>query len=227
MVSNKKKIMKIVAIVPIKSKSERVKGKNFRKINGKPLYKILLDKLRKCNFDEIYVDSDSKEIRKYCKERKYNFVKRIPKLSKNSANGNDLLNYHRKIINADCYFQLFVTAPLIKISSINKCIEIMRKKKKFDSIFTIKKIHSWFWYKKKPVNYDPKILPRSQDAVPMIQETTALYGIRSKSLKSRKCRIGSKPYMYELVDSEIIDLDNEVDFRYLKYYVNKYPNSTK
>ena len=60
--------MKIVAIIPIKSKSERVRGKNFRKIKGKPLYRYLLDKLKKCDFDEIYVDSDSKEIAKYCRE---------------------------------------------------------------------------------------------------------------------------------------------------------------
>ena len=56
------KKMKIVAIVPIKSQSKRVKNKNFKKINGKPLYKYLLDKLKFTNFNEIYVDSDSSEI---------------------------------------------------------------------------------------------------------------------------------------------------------------------
>ena len=219
--------MKIVAIIPIKSKSERVRGKNFRKIKGKPLYRYLLDKLKKCDFDEIYVDSDSKEIAKYCTENKFKYIKRLSKLAKNNANGNDLLNYHQKLIKADCYFQLFVTSPLIKVSSINQCIKIMRKNKNYDSIFTIKKIFSWFWYKKNPVNYNPKILPRSQDATPVIQETTALYGIRAESLKARKCRIGKKPYMFELEDSEVIDLDNEVDFQYLKYYVKKLSHSSK
>tara|TARA_Y100001970_G_C14106435_1_gene788389 strand:+ start:207 stop:866 length:660 start_codon:yes stop_codon:yes gene_type:complete len=219
--------MKIVAIIPIKSKSERVRGKNFRKIKGKPLYRYLLDKLKKCDFDEIYVDSDSKEIAKYCRENKFKYIERLSKLAKNNANGNDLLNYHQKLIKADCYFQLFVTSPLIKVSSINQCIRIMRKNKNYDSIFTIKKIFSWFWYKKNPVNYNPKILPRSQDATPVIQETTALYGIRAESLKARKCRIGKKPYMFELEDSEVIDLDNEVDFQYLKYYVKKLSHSSK
>ena len=219
--------MKIVAIIPIKSKSERVRGKNFRKIKGKPLYRYLLDKLKKCDFDEIYVDSDSKEIAKYCRENKFKYIERLSKLAKNNANGNDLLNYHQKLIKADCYFQLFVTSPLIKVSSINQCIRIMRKNKNYDSIFTIKKIFPWFWYKKNPVNYNPKILPRSQDATPVIQETTALYGIRAESLKARKCRIGKKPYMFELEDSEVIDLDNEVDFQYLKYYVKKLSHSSK
>ena len=119
--------MKVVAIVPIKKKSKRVKGKNFKKINKKPLYDFLLKKIKKCNFNEIYVDSDSSEIQRYCKKNNIKFIKRLPKLALNNANGNDLLNYHSKLISADIYFQLFITAPLLKISTINKCIEILVK----------------------------------------------------------------------------------------------------
>ena len=173
--------MKIVAIVPIKSQSKRVKNKNFKKINGKPLYRYLLDKLKFTNFNEIYVDSDSTEIEKYCRLNNYKFIKRLPKLALDNSNGNDLLNYHSKIINADIYFQLFITAPLLKIETINNCIEKIKKNKKYDSILTSKSVQTWFWYKGKPVNYDPKILPRSQDADPLVFETTGLYGIRKKT----------------------------------------------
>ena len=121
--------MKTVVIIPIKKKSERVKGKNFKKVNGVPLYAITLKKLKKCNFDEVYVDTDSQEIKKYCLKNNINIINRLRSLSKNTANGNDLLNYHLKIIEADIYFQLFITAPLLKISTINKCIEILKKQK--------------------------------------------------------------------------------------------------
>ena len=55
--------MKTVALVPVKSISERVKSKNFRDFfNGKSLFDILLDKLIKSNvFDEIYISSNSLE----------------------------------------------------------------------------------------------------------------------------------------------------------------------
>ena len=56
-------IKKVVAIIPIKKNSKRVKGKNFKKINGRPLYSYLLNKLKKCEFDEIFVDTDSIEIK--------------------------------------------------------------------------------------------------------------------------------------------------------------------
>ena len=219
--------MKIVAIVPIKLKSKRLKNKNFKKINGRPLYKYLLDKLKFTNFDEIYVDSNSPEIEEYCKLKDYKFIKRLPKLALDNANGNDLLNYHSKIINADIYFQLFITAPLLKIKTINNCIKKIKKSKKYDSILTSKSVQTWFWYKGKPVNYDPKILPRSQDADPLVFETTGLYGIRKKILLSKKARIGNKPYFYEVSDEEAIDLDNLKDFGYLEYYVKQNLRSTK
>ena len=54
---------KIVAIIPIKKYSKRVKGKNFLKFGNKKLYQIFLYKLTKTSFDEIYVDLDSIEIK--------------------------------------------------------------------------------------------------------------------------------------------------------------------
>jgi len=208
--------MKTAVIIPIKSKSTRVPGKNFKKINGKPLFEYTLDKVKKCNFDEIYVDTDSKLIKRYCNKKKINIIHRLKSLSKDSANGNDLLNYHLKLIDSDIYFQLFITAPLLKVSTINNCIKILKENKKYDSILTSKSIYSWFWFNKKPVNYRPDILPRSQDAKPIVQETTGLYGVRKRALKKYKCRIGKKPFFYEVSEKEVIDLDTKNDIEHLK-----------
>jgi CMP-N-acetylneuraminic acid synthetase len=211
--------MKIVAIIPIKKNSKRVKGKNFKQIHKKPLYRYLLDKLKYAKFDEIYIDSDSKIIERYCKSKNYKFIKRLPHLKKDTANGNDLLNYHAKIIKADIYFQLFITAPLLKVTTINKCIDFMIKSKKHDSILTSKKIYSWFWFQNKPINYNPKILPRSQDAQPVVVETTGLYGIKNGALLKQKSRIGKKPFFYEVSNEESLDIDNTEDIKSLKYHV--------
>ena len=205
--------MKTVCIVPIKENSKRVKGKNFKKINNIPLYQHLFKKLLKTNFDEIYVDSDSKIIEKEAKKYGFKFIKRLRKLSKDNANGNDLLNYHSSIIDAKIYFQLFITSPLISIKTINNCILKIQKAKKYDSILTATKIYSWFWYRDKPINYKPSVLPRSQNASPIIRETTALYGIKSESLKKYKCRIGKKPFFYYVDQIEAIDLDEYLDFK--------------
>jgi len=213
--------MKTVCIVPIKKNSKRVKGKNFKLINKKPLYTYLLDKLKFCNFDEIYVDSDSKVIEQYTKKNNYKFIYRKASLAKDMANGNDLLNYHSKLVESDLYFQLFVTAPLLSIKSINNCVKILKNTKKYDSIFTFIKEKSFYWFKDKPLNYKPVVLPRSQDLIPIIRETTGLYGIKRKALKKRKCRIGYKPYKYLVEKKEAIDLDNHMDFLLLEKYIKR------
>jgi CMP-N-acetylneuraminic acid synthetase len=216
-----KKNKKIVCIVPIKQNSKRVKGKNFKKLGKLPLYEHLFKKLKKTNFDEIYIDSDSEEIEKITSKYGFKFIKRLKDLSKDSANGNDLLLYHaKKIPNADLYFQIFVTSPLLKISTINACIEKLDNSKKYDSILTATKIHSWFWFNGKPVNYNPNVLPRSQNAKPIIRETTALYGITKKALIKEKCRIGKSPLFFFVDAIEAIDIDENIDFKIVNSLIN-------
>jgi CMP-N-acetylneuraminic acid synthetase len=213
--------MKIICVVPIKKNSKRVKGKNFRLINKKPLFTYLLDKLKYCNFDEIYLDSDSQVIKQYAIKNNYKFINRKTSLAKDKANGNDLLNHHSNLIESDLYFQLFVTAPLLKVKSINDCVKILKNTKKYDSIFTYTEEKSFYWFKNKPLNYKPVILPRSQDLVPIIRETTGLYGIKREALKRRKCRIGFKPFKYLVDKKESIDLDNHIDFLLLEKHLKQ------
>ena len=209
--------MKSVCIIPIKAESVRVHKKNFRLLNGVPLYEHFLNKLKKCSFDEIYVDTDNDEIKKFIENIGFIHIHRLPELATSQANGNDLLNYHASIIEADYYFQLFITAPLLNSETINKAIDILKNDSHHDSIFTANEIYSWFWHQGKPVNYDPMILPRSQDAVPIIRETTGLYGIKRNALLECQCRIGQTPYMLIVDDYEAADLDTEFDFQYVEF----------
>ena len=51
---------KVVALIPIKEHSERVKNKNFRDFSGKPLYHHILLALEETfAVDEIVIDTDS------------------------------------------------------------------------------------------------------------------------------------------------------------------------
>jgi len=42
--SSSAKKLKIVALLPMKANSNRVKGKNFRDLEGKPLFRLILDR---------------------------------------------------------------------------------------------------------------------------------------------------------------------------------------
>tara|TARA_Y100000592_G_scaffold67488_1_gene104856 strand:+ start:5003 stop:5671 length:669 start_codon:yes stop_codon:yes gene_type:complete len=214
--------MRTAAFIPIKSNSERVKGKNFRLFLGKPLYQHIIQHAleAKC-FEKIYVDTDSKEIQEYCASLSVSTIQREPALVRNDANGNDLLSHHYDLYpDYDCYAQLFATAPLLKPETINSCIRKMHLRyhnaddtSGFDSILTGTTESGWFWYNGQPVNFRPGILPRSQDATGPFKESTGLYAILGSSLRKYRCRTGAKPILSEISQLEAIDLDTEQDFR--------------
>ena len=54
---------KVVALLPMKANSERVKGKNFRLFAGKPLFRWILDTLLTVHeIDKIVINTDARYI---------------------------------------------------------------------------------------------------------------------------------------------------------------------
>ena len=213
--------MKICATIPIKSNSTRVKNKNFQLLGDKPLYQYIIDHCIQAEcFDDIYVDTDSPEINSYCVENQIICIKRKPELTLDTANGNDVFHYDIDFVgHYDFYFQLYATAPFLKPETIRQCVDKLTHTTKYDSILTATEEYGWFWHKEQPVNYQPNILPRSQDATPVIKETTGLYGISKRAYERYKCRVGATPYFYIIRDrKECIDLDTQEDFENAKQY---------
>ena len=214
--------MKVCATIPIKSNSTRVKDKNFKLLGQKPLYQYIIDHCIQAEcFDDIYVDTDSPEINSYCTENQIVCINRKPELTLDTANGNDVFHYDIDFIgHYDFYFQLYATAPFLKPETINACVDKLTHTTKYDSILTATEEYGWHWFQNQPVNYQPNILPRSQDAPPVIKETTGLYGISKRAYDRFRCRVGATPYFYIIRDrKECIDLDTQEDFKVAEQYV--------
>ncbi len=211
--------MRSVCFIPIKSHSERVPGKNLRILNGKKLYRYICENVKKANvFDEVFIDTNSEEVAAFAESMDFSVIKRKPELAKNTVNGNDLLVYHYlQYPDFDYYFQLFATAPYLKAESIKACFEKLTSSTTYDSCFTATENHSFYWYAGNPVNYRPGILPRSQDMLPVMEETTGLYGITQESLEKYRCRIGRTPYIHVVDKFEAVDINTEEDLRIAEY----------
>lgn len=207
--------MKTACFIPIKANSERVPGKNLRILNEKKLYKYICEHVKEANvFDDIYIDTNSNEIAKYAESMGFYVIERKPELALKTANGNDLLVYHYETYpEYDYYFQLFATAPYMQPETIKTCYEHLITSEEYDSCFTALENHSFYWFAGTPINYRPCILPRSQDMLPVIEETTGLYGISSESLRKYRCRIGRKPYIHFISKFEAVDINTEEDLR--------------
>lgn len=216
----KKLKKKTICFIPIKKNSERLRLKNFRKINGKPLYQHILDKVIKIKeFDKIIVDTDSKIIQLYCKKRKISFIERLNYLKTKTANGNDLLNHWIKIEpEYKYYFQLHVTSPLIKIETIKRCINKLINTKNINSVYTATKEYSWYWFNNEPINFDKFKLTRSQDLKPVIRDITFLYGITKDEFLKKNSRIGSKPFPIFVSKEESVDINENFDLLFARNF---------
>ena len=216
--------LKTACFIPIKLNSERVPGKNFRMLNGKKLYEYIIEHVIEANcFDDIYVDTNSAEITEYIHEKGINLIPRLDKLAQNTANGNDLLLHHIGLYpDYDCYFQLFATAPYLQPKTIKKCAEVLYSSEEYDSCFTAIKSNGFYWFNNVPVNYRPGILPRSQDMVPVIEETTGMYGITKEALLRYCCRIGRNPYIHLVSKFEAVDINTEEDFILAEFIGERY-----
>ena len=53
--------------------------------------------------------------------------------------------------------------------------------------------------------------------LPVIEETTGLYGIARESLEKYRCRIGRKPYIYVVSKFEAVDINTEEDWKVAEY----------
>lgn len=211
--------MKTACFIPIKANSERVPGKNFRLLNGKKLYEYICEHvLQAAIFDDAYIDTNSAEIAEYAKARGFLVIDREPELALNSANGNDLLVYHyEQYPQYDYYFQLFATAPYLQPSTIRTCYSKLLASEEYDSCFTATENHGFYWLADNPINYRPGILPRSQDMMAVLEETTGLYGIRKESLQRYRCRIGRHPYIHIVNKFEAVDINTEEDLKIAEY----------
>lgn len=216
--------MRTACFIPIKSNSERVPGKNFRILNGKKLYEYIIEHAQQAAcFDDIYIDTNSEEIKEYALERNLKVIERLEALAQNTANGNDLLVYHGKQYpQYDYYFQLFATAPYLQPESIRECFDGMISSEEYDSCFTALKNNSFYWLNRMPINYRPGILPRSQDMVPVVEETTGMYGISKESLEKYNCRIGRNPYIHYVSKFEAVDINTEEDLQIAEYIGKQY-----
>lgn len=211
--------MKPAVIIHLKDKSVRLKNKNFKKILGKPLYQVTFDKLKplKKTFD-IFIDSSSKKFEKEAKNYGFYFIKRPEHLNLPNAQGTELITNCLKKIKNEIIFILHVTNPLFKVKTIKKCINILKKNKKINSVTPLTLLYDRYWFKNKEINHKYNKLIGSQFLKP-VQVESGSYCFRREAFLSEKSRITKKNKFIYLNRVESIDIDEEVDFIVAEYYL--------
>lgn len=205
--------MKIVAFVPIKLNSQRVKNKNLLPIAGHPLcWHILNTLLQVEKIDEVYVYCSDEKIKDYIPEGAI-FLKRDVKLDGNLVKGFEIYNNFIEDVEADVYVLAHATSPFIKVETVDNALSHILSGE-CDSAFSAERIQTFAWYKSEPINYDLNDVPRTQDMEPIWVETSAFFMFEKEIFTKHHRRIGFKPYIQEVGQIEAVDIDEEKDYEF-------------
>lgn len=215
----KKTSNQIIALLPMKSNSERVPNKNIRSFAGKPLYHRVAATLEACSrIDTIVINTDSDFIAEDATRHfsKVQIIRRPPELQGDFVPMNDIIAYDLVNTPGQHYLQTHSTNPLLTQETLEAAIErYFSVINEYDSIFSVTRHQTrLYWESGEPVNHNPAELLRTQDLPPLFEENSNFFIFSQKSfVAAGNKRIGLKPLMYPMDKLEAVDIDEEFDFR--------------
>ncbi|RJP52240.1 MAG: acylneuraminate cytidylyltransferase family protein [Anaerolineaceae bacterium] len=218
--------MKLAALLPMRHHSQRVPGKNYRPLAGKPLYQHILETLQAVpEIDTVIVDTDSEPVMDGVR-RLFPDVKLIPRpehLRADDVPMNDILLYDTAQVRADFYLQTHSTNPLLKAETISRAIKSFSTNlPTYDSLFSVTRLQTrLYWQDGRAINHNPLELIQTQDLPPVYEENSCIYLFTRKNLERKKHRIGDSPLMYEIPADEAWDIDEELDFEIADFLMRK------
>ena len=203
---------KLVALVPVRAGSQRVKNKNIRDFAESNLLTIKIETLKKVLPNQnIIVNSDCEKMLKIAKDLGVSTVKREGYYASSECNNSEFFKHMAEVTDCDYIMYSPVTSPLVSKETYVSCISKFLNSN-IDNLVTVSEVKHHLWLNGKPLNYDPKNSPNSQD-LPDIYSLN--YGIcltsRENMLKYRNV-VTEKPFFHLLNEIESIDIDTEFDF---------------
>lgn len=209
--------MKLVALVPMRHHSQRVPGKNYRPLAGKPLYQHIIETLLACpEIGQVVVDTDSQPVIDGLR-RDFPQVTVLPRpedLCADTISMNEILLYDTSQVKADFYLQTHSTNPLLRPETVSKAIQtFLADYPAHDSLFFVTRLQTRLYDQHgQAINHDPNVLIQTQDLPPIYEENSCMYIFTRENLARRRNRLGDRPLMFEIDAAEAWDIDEELDF---------------
>ena len=207
----------IIALVPMRHHSQRVPGKNFRPLAGKPLFHHIITTLLSCpEISQVVVDTDSQPVMEGLQNDfpEVLVLVRPEYLRADTISMNEILVYDTSQVHADYYLQTHTTNPLLRPSTISRAAQaFLANIPDYDSLFSVTRMQKRLWDQRgQAINHDPTVLLQTQDLPPVFEENSCIYMFTRQILVHRQNRLGFHPFMFEIDAAEAWDIDEELDF---------------
>src|SRR6187399_2179647 len=117
--------MKIVAFIPAKGHSERVRDKNLSILDGDHLFKRKLRQALDCpTIGEVCLDTESETLADLASDLPITRLVRPVALASNATDGHEMFAWEcSQRPDADIWIQLLCTAPFVSAATIQRAID--------------------------------------------------------------------------------------------------------
>lgn len=216
----------LTALVPMRHHSQRVPGKNYRPLAGKPLFHHIIETLLAVpEIGQVVVDTDSEPVMDGLRQH-FPSVRVIPRPESLRADAipmNDILIYDTGQAPSDFYLQTHSTNPLLRPETVSRAIQaFLAEFPACDSLFSVTRLQTRLYDQHgRAINHNPTELLQTQDLPPVYEENSCLYIFTRATLLEHHHRIGPRPKMFEINPAEAWDIDEELDFAICDFLMNR------
>lgn len=205
------------ALLPMRHHSQRVPGKNYRPLAGKPLFHHIVGTLLAVpEINEIVVDTDSEPVMNGLRANfpQVKIINRPEHLRADDIPMNEILMYDTEQFPADFYLQTHSTNPLLKPETVSRAINVfLADYPTHDSLFSVTRLQTRLYDKDgRAINHNPQELIQTQNLPPVFEENSCIYIFNRANLAAKRHRISDHPLMFEIDAEEAWDIDEELDF---------------
>ncbi len=200
------------AFVILKRESERVPGKNWRLLEGRPLYQWILDTLAELpTVDRVLIDTDAPELVTALPDARFHVHRRAAALCGHEITANALLAAHLPDRGGEPWLMVHATSPFLRAATLARALTRFALGD-VDSLFGATCHRARFWREDgTPLNHDPALLVPTQALAPLYEEDSSLYLFTPDSFWRTGSRLGQRPAPFAVPRLEALDIDTEED----------------
>ena len=217
--------MKISAVVPIRSGSQRVPNKNIKNFLDTNLleHKIhILKQINKSLLDEIIINTNCEIAAKIGKKHKLSVHVRDEYYASSNVTNDENWHHLASVTDTENILLAQVTSPFVSLNTYESAIRKFVDNQEHDSLNSVSVEKKFLWNSEGPINYKYDRTPKSQDLPNIFSLNFAISLINKETMLNQKNVVGTKPLFYEINKLGSIDIDDSFDFTFSEILMREY-----
>lgn len=224
-------MVKIPVIIPARSGSKGIRGKNLLELCGKPLIAWSIERAvnSEC-VSNVYVSTDGFDIAETAVKYGASVIERPEDISGDTASSESALLHAiseiEKTENFDNMIFLQATSPLREKEDIDNAYEVFVREG-YDSLFSMAVMDDYTLWSGhlgtgiRSLSFDYRNRGRRQDREPIYLENGSIYILKKDLIKKYNNRLGGRIGMYEMPFHHSFEIDSESEVGICEFYLNK------